>query len=452
MSIFSGSSVAEVSGSAFCDCFSRQLERIGWVGVCLALALTVTAQAQAPGAATPLVVVPAEKREVSQTLPVIGSVQPLTRSLIASEVAGLVEEFPVDEGDRLEKGAVICKLRDTTRRFAYEEAQSTLKQWQAQLAELEAGTRKEELARARAAMEEARTIHERWKRELERVQRLWNEQSASLKEYNDTIADEAAARLRLAQATADYDLAVAGPRKEEITRARMQVEAGRSMVARLKDDLERTVIRAPFTGYITRQYTDVGSWVTVGGTVVEMIDLERVKVRVDVPESAVSAARVGAEIGVTFDAVAGMFSGTIRHVIPQADERARTFPIEIEIPNDQRTLKSGMFARARVPAGPTRESVVVPRDAILQRGSTHMVVVVGPSPSGQGQVGMPVPVQLGASLGDWVAIDSSSVQPGMPVAVKGHDRIYGPQPAAPIPAGDPATQPATTQPVAALNN
>jgi len=386
----------------------------------------------------PLVVsfVPAEKRVVQATEPLVGSVEPYTRSLMASEVAGIVASMPVDEGDRVEAGTVVCQLRDRTARLAHAEAQARLEQLQAQLAELEAGTRPEEIAQAEAAKVEAAALSTKWTNELERITRLHQRaEAASLKEYNDTVAEHAAAKARLAQATAFYDEAVAGPRKEAIARARHAIAAQQQALERLAYDLAQTKIEAPFTGFVAKKFTEVGQWMTVGGDVVELIDLERVLVRVDVPERMISVMKVGELVPVSLDALGKTFRGRIKHVIPQADEKARTFPVEIELANPGNVLKSGMFVRARVPAGPMVESVVVPRDAVLQRGQTHFVVIVVPAPPpGQGSMAMPVPIQLGAEVDSWIAISSVTVQAGTSVVVKGHDRIYGPQPVQPQPA------------------
>lgn len=402
------------------------------------------------GGAMRLGVVSAERREVPATLTLVGSVQPETRSAIATEVEGIVRELLVDEGDKVVRGTVLCRLRDTVRRLGYEQAASTLSQLQAQLAELEAGTRKEEIERARAAKEEAKALLQKWESELVRVKELRERASASLKEYNDTVAEHAAAQARLDQATAAYELAVAGPRKEEIERAHYAVEAQKVLVEKWKYDFDQTVIRAPFAGYITRKYVEVGQWVTAGGDVVELIDLEHVLVRVNVPESAISSAKVGELVPVNVEALGRTFDGKIKHVIPQADEKARTFPVEVELNNASGVLKSGMFVRAVVPAGPTEDSILVPRDALVQRGPTQYVVMVAPSPMGQGQMAMPVPVQMGATAGAWVAVKSPMLQAGVPVAVKGHDRVFVPMPAEPVPADVPPLPPGltTTQPAA----
>ena len=370
-------------------------------------------------------VVEAREQHVPVTLRLVGSVRPSTRSLIASEVAGIVSELPVEEGDRVKAGAVVCRLRNTTMRLMYEQAVAKRQQLQAELDELEAGMRPEEIEQAAALMEEARAMMEKWSEEYERIEGLRRQDVASTKEHNDVTAEYSAARQRFAQANATHELAVAGPRQEDIAQARFAVAAAKAFEAKLKHDVEQTQIRAPFAGHIIRKATEVGQWIEAGGGVVEMIDLASVLVRIDVPESAVSAAKLGETVPVTIDALGRTFDGKVKHIIPQADEKARTFPIEVEVINKDHAIKAGMFARARVPAGPSVSSVVVPLDAVLQRQGTDYVVVVEPAPNGPGQLASPVAVQLGARVGDRVAIESPRVQAGMRVAVRGHDRIYG---------------------------
>lgn len=437
----------------------------------LLLPCAATSTLAQPGP-TQVVVVPAELREMKATVSLVGSVEPYTRSLIASEIAGMVEQMDIRAGDRLQQGDVICRLRDVTRKLMVQQAEAELRLAKSQLEELETGTRKEDLERAKAAMEEARALDEKWRHEFERVEALRRQGSASLKEYNDTVAEASAARQRLAQATAAHELAVAGPRQETIAQARFSVEAREAQLAKLKDDLDRTVIRAPYTGYVTARHTEVGEWINVGGPVVELIDLEKVLVKVDVPESAILAARVGEPVGMTIDAIEGLLEGRIKHVNPQADAKARTFPVEIELANPEQTIKSGMFVRARVPSGPAQQALVVPMDAVIQRMGSTLVVAAVPAamfmggggkpaegekeapggaspPGGAGGspaaapefFGVPMPVQLGAQDGAWVAVSAAGLQPGVPVAVKGHDRVYGPSPVAIVP-GPSASQPA----------
>jgi len=405
-----------------------------WSPAMLAILAVVSGSLQAQPPMLPKVaVVRAEYRVVPVTVTLVGSTKPYTRSNVAAEVAGIVEAIPVIEGQRVEAGSLVCQLRDDVRRMALEQAERRLGELQAQLAQLEAGSRKEEIAAAAAELAEAQAIEEKWRLELARISSLRERNQASDKEYNDTVAEEKAARQRGARARASYDLVLAGPRVEQIEQARYAVRAQEVAVRLLRYDLEQTRIRAPFSGAVTRRDTEVGQWLPAGGPVLELIELDRILVGVDVPESAVFALSAGDRITVIVEALDRTLEGVVERIVPQADERARTFPVDVLLDNSAGRLKSGMFVRAIVPAGPAVESIIVPRDAILQRAGAHYVVIVAPPPQGQGQMAVPVPVKLGASLGSWVAVSATMLQPGVPVAVKGHDRVYGPQPVEPVP-------------------
>ncbi len=423
-----------------------RLRWMGWSPATLAiLAATGGSLRAQPPMLSRVAVVQAEHRVVPVTVTLVGTTKPYTRSNIASEVAGIVEAIPVIEGQRVEAGSLVCQLRDDVRRMALEQAERRLGELQAQLAQLEAGSRKEEIAAAAAELGEAQAIEEKWRLELARISSLRERNQASDKEYNDTVAEEKAARQRGARARAAYDLVLAGPRVEQIEQARYAVRAQEVAVRLLRYDLEQTRIRAPFAGAVTRRDTEVGQWLPAGGPVLELIELDRILVRVDVPESAVFALSAGDRITVIVEALDHTLEGVVERIVPQADERARTFPVDVLLDNSAGQLKSGMFVRAIVPAGPAVESIIVPRDAILQRAGAQYVVIVAPPPQGQGHMAVPVPVKLGASLGSWVAVSATMLQPGVPVAVKGHDRVYGPQPVEPVPARvDPPTARAST--------
>lgn len=421
--------------------------------------------AAAPAHAQPpvkrVVVAEAQMRELKPSLALVGSVEPVRRSVIGAEIAGRVREMPVRQGDFVEQDAVLCRLKDETLQHQKSEQAAQLESLRQKLAELEAGTRSEDLERLKAALEEAAALEEKWAFEKKRLDDLMATSSASSKEFNDTTSEYLAARKRHTQAKAIYDLAVEGPRKEVIEQARYAVAAQEAVVARLAEDVERTRIRAPFAGYVTRRIAEVGEWVEVGGDVVELADLSSVLVRVSVPEQAFPFNRVGDDIRVKIDALDEWLTGHIAHVIPQADMNARTFPVEIRIENGDGRLAAGMFARAVVRAGATRPGVAVPVDAIVRRdGIEYVAMVLDPSagrpgadaekhegqknedappaggpPGGGGHGGppagpkaMPTPVTTGVEVDGWVAVTSGNIGPGMKVVIRGNEGIFYPMP------------------------
>lgn len=376
--------------------------------------------AQGPPAAA-VVVARVEQAKVRATVKVVGTIVPRTESTVSSEIPGLVKLLPVRQGDRVKVGDVICKLKDDTLRLLLAEAEAGLAGLKETLAELEVGTRKEDLDRLRAVVEEAKAIENKWDREKKRVEGLYGKKVASAQEYNDTISDWIAAVQRLAQTQAELAKAVAGPRKEQIGRARAQVRAQQAVVDQIKDRIDKSSIRAPYSGYIIAKRTEVGQWVIEGGPVVEMLALDRVLARVDIPEKAIIFARQGDAARVWIDALGNDFTGKVVHVIPRGDPEARTFPVEIELVNDRQMIKPGMFVRATLSAGPEITSLIVPKDAIVRQGPIRMVYAV------RGGRALPVVVQMGLALKEKISI-TGQIKPGEIVVVRGNQRLIPGQP------------------------
>jgi multidrug efflux pump subunit AcrA (membrane-fusion protein) len=310
---------------------------------------------------------------------------------------------------------------------------------------LENGTREETLRQLAAQVEEAQAIYEKWEYERKRVDELFSRNQSSAKEKHDTDMEYLAAKQRLTQAQAEQEVAVNGPRKEEIARARYDVAAQEAVVRRLERDLDKTKIRAPFDGFVVSKQTEIGEWIEDGGAVCDMVALEKVKVRTDVPESAVAFARVGAPATAYFEALNKRYSVKVSRVIPRAEPAARTFPVEIDLPNEDHALLAGMFAWVYVPSGPTGQRLMVAKDAIVSRGLSKQIFVVRPGPDGK-QTAIPTPVTTGLEIADEIEINAPGVQAGDLVVTRANERLFGPTPVAPVTSqASPATQPARAE-------
>jgi multidrug efflux pump subunit AcrA (membrane-fusion protein) len=381
-------------------------------------ALAVRAQMSA----TKVMVTEARMVDAPATITLVGTVDAFRRSRVCSEIAGIVADMPARQGDFIEAGGVLCRLDDETIEWRLAEAKSKLGALTAKYDELRAGTRVEERARLKAVMEEAGAEYDRWKFEMQRIEALFEGRDSNAKEYTDTRASFLIAERRKQAAEADYEMAVNGHRKETIEQARLEVAEQQAVVDRIESDLRKTVIRAPFSGYVVQRLTEIGEWVAAGGPIAEMVDIHAVLVRVDVPEDAMPYVAVGQSARVQVDALRRAFSGNIRHVIRQGEERARTFPVEVEVDNPDGRLAGGMFARVTVPSGPSEKRLAVPKDAIVERdGIAHVGLVV---PNAQGDAaGVLIPVTVGVDVNDWITVSSGSLEPGKMVVTHGNERL-----------------------------
>lgn len=258
----------------------------GGVAVALGVSLCASAAAQ-HGGPSPVVVAPLVERDIPATVRLVGTVLPDRRSVVAAETSGIVATFVANEGQLLKAGEAIATLDARVAELKLEEAKALLGGYEAKLAELEAGTREEQLRRQRALVDEAQAIFEKWKHENERVQALAERSQSNEKERHDTEMEFRAAERRLAQCSADFDMWTNGPRKEEIARARHDAAAQRAITRRLARDLEKTTIPAPFDGFVVSKRSEVGEWLEAGSAVCELVAIGTVKVRADAPEGTI---------------------------------------------------------------------------------------------------------------------------------------------------------------------
>jgi HlyD family secretion protein len=249
---------------------------------------------------TPVRVAEVVNRTVQQTVELVGTVEPWRRSVVAGEIAALVERFPVDEGMAVKRGDMLAQLRTDTLAI--------------------------QLNAAEATHRESEARYQQAKKDLARIKTLFSKQLVTQKEYDDAVTQEAALALRLAQLE--------------------------SALLQVRDRLKKTRVVAPFDGWVIKEFTEVGQWIQAGGPIVELVDLSRVQVEVPLPERYVGEIKVGASVTATFDSLRGFQAkGRVFSVLAQADRNSRTFPIKVELPNADLMIKSGLVSRVILQEG-----------------------------------------------------------------------------------------------------
>ena len=181
---------------------------------------------------------------------------------LASKVIGKVAWIGVEKGDKVRKGQVIVRLEDDEYRAQLQQARGQLATLEARLQELLNGSRPEEIAVARANVEQARADQENARVNLERVRRLTEERVVSQQAYDDAKARYDAQAARVTSLEKTYELVRIGPRQEQIDQVRGQIQQARGAVAFFETQLANTIIRAPVDGTILERVVEVGEFVT----------------------------------------------------------------------------------------------------------------------------------------------------------------------------------------------
>ena len=378
----------------------------------------------------PVVVAAVQEKSVAAEQTFVGTVNPTHFATIGSAVEGRVVKRLFEEGDRVEKDRELVHLLTDTIALELAGAEAELRLRKDQLAELENGTRPEEIAQAKARLE-ASVAREKFLTDRQkRVKNLYNTRNAVTEDqFDEATAAAVEAQQQHIEAQAAYDLAVAGPREELIAQARAQVAIQKAMVDRLRDDKAKHTIYSSFAGYVVRQHTEVGQWVKQGDPIADVVALDEVDIVLQVVEKSVPYISVGGKVKVEVPAIVGSntFLGTVMATVPQADVRARTFPVKVRVKNTLRPdgplLKAGMYARATLPAGDGRSALLVPKDAIVLGGPKPQVVIVqGAQKAGDVGTAKPLPVELGVAQGGLIQI-IGDLKPGQLVVIQGNERL-----------------------------
>lgn len=363
----------------------------------------------------------------------VGTVYPARSSDVGSAVDGRVVELPVRDGQAVAAGQPIAELLRGLLEIELAGSLAELDRRQQVLAELRAGSRPEELEQARADVARLEAGVEYARSRFTRVERLVTRGTTTTDELQDALAEVRQTEAELRRSRAVLAMSEAGPRAEQIAQAAATVAAQQAAVARIKDQLKKHTIRAPFAGWVVDRFTEKGEWVARGGLVARVVELDRVEIEVQVPERHVATLRKGMEVRLEFDsAPTTTWIGTIDHVVPQADLLSRSFPVKVLLDNrvegSAPVLRGGMLARAWLPVGRVGQGLVVPKDAVVLGGTTPVVFAIelsGGEPADGGTatgVVQPVPVTLGAAVEGAVAVEGN-LPAGTLVVIRGNERL-----------------------------
>lgn len=240
------------------------------------------------------------------------------------------------------------------------------------------------------------------------------------------------AQVQTAAAQAEYDEEVWQRRKKlyeedgigsELAyhEARYAAEQSRGNLTALEARLARTTVRAPIRGILNDRLVEVGTMVSPGTAVARIVQSDTIRIMSGVPERYALFVSVGAEVSVSFDVLAGeVFTGSMTYVGAVVDLDARTFPVELTLPNPGGVIKPGMVADVSVTQGELADAIVVPRQALVSMEDGQVVFVV--EEAGGETVAAARRVEVAASQGNDVVIGSGLV-PGDRLVVVGQQGL-----------------------------
>jgi membrane fusion protein (multidrug efflux system) len=229
------------------------------------------------------------------------------------------------------------------------------------------------------------------------------------------------------QAQAQFGRAQALFERRSITQQQMldavtNRDVAKARLASARLDLEKSRITAPWAGSVATKRAEVGDYVVPGQPVVDLVQVDVLKVVAPAPASDVPYLATGRPVTIRVDALPGRaFDGRVVRLGAELDPDSRTLAVEAEIDNREGLLKPGMLARMEVPRRTLENALLVPLESVVDLGEERALFVV------EDGVARRRVVELGPVLGERVVV-TSGVAPGERVIVEGEQRVAEGQP------------------------
>jgi len=305
---------------------------------------------------------------------------------VAAKVVGKVAWIGVEKGDHVKEGQVLVRLEDDEYRAQWTQAKGNLENLKARLAELEHGSRPEEIATSLANLDQAKADLENARVTLDRTLPLVKEGVFSKQSLDDAEAKFRSANARVNSLQKTHDLVKLGPRQEQIDAARGAVAQAQGAVSFAETQLSDTIIRAPVTGTILERAVERGEFVTTSfvgergakGYVVSLADLNDLEVELDISQNDFGKLYMKQNTAIMVDAYPDKkWQGWIKELSPEANRQKATVQVKVKVANPDEFLRPEMNATVaflgKADSGvPGKASVFVP-PATISDGKVWVV-------------------------------------------------------------------------------
>ncbi|MBU0676061.1 MAG: efflux RND transporter periplasmic adaptor subunit [Proteobacteria bacterium] len=290
-------------------------------------------------------------------------------SKVSSEIAGLVKEVMVREGDQIKAGAPLMNL-DT------------------ELLETQINVQMTRIAQITLEIGHA-------EKNYSRLQALFAQEGISEKDLDD--ARYAVENARLGKQQAEQEL------------------------KQLQIRLRKSVILAPFTGIVLAKQVDTGVWIQQGKDLITLAAIDDLKIRVPLAETQLKFIKTGIKVPVLLTASGKEMNGTISKIAPVADAQTKNVFVDVKIVS-QPGLAENMSATVFFPVSAPRELAIIPRDALIKFQGKDFVYTVKEDKASI------LPVHIVSYLGDTIGADDAHLTEGLPIVVEGNERLQPDKP------------------------
>lgn len=346
---------------------------------------------------------------IGESVTVNGNLTAYDHITVGMKVPGRLQTISVDFGSVVRKGQVIAQLEQQDYKLRVQQAEAAMAQARARLGLSPDG------ADDRVSAEDTGTVRQA-KAVLDDA-KLKRDRAAAL------VQQGIVSRAELDTAESDYKVAVSKYQDglEEIRNRQGLLAQRRTELALAKQQLADTMVYAPMDGVVQEKKASTGEYLAAGAPVVDIVRIDPLRLRVDVPERESHNVKMGQTVRVTVEGDPESYLGYIKRLSPTISEQNRVLSVEADVRNNGR-LRPGAFVKAEIITNQTASAVTVPPNAIVTFAGIDKVILVENGKALEKAVTLGrrgsdwVEIKAGVNIGQTVVMDPGNLQSGQPVS------------------------------------
>ena len=345
-----------------------------------------------------------------ETVTATGTLAAYDQTTVSVKVPGRVRVLSVDLGSVVARGQTIATVDSEDYRLRVQQAEASLTQARARLVLPPEGNDDRVDPEQTATVRQARAMLDEARFNRDRAARLVEQGIIAKAEFDSAVSVFKVAEGRYQDAY------------EEIRNRQGVLAQRRSEVALARQQLKDTNVVAPIDGIVQEKRTSVGEYLAAGAPVVNIVRMDPLRLRAQVPERESRTVHTGQDVRVTVEGDPNVYLGKIMRLSPVIAEQNRMLMVEADVRNDGK-LRPGSFAHAEIVTNDAKMAVTVPNSAIVTFAGIEKVIVVQngkalerPITTGRRNAEF-TEIVAGISVGEKVIVDPGNLQSGQAVEV-----------------------------------
>jgi RND family efflux transporter MFP subunit len=345
-----------------------------------------------------------------ETVTANGTLAAFDQTTVSVKVPGRLRTISVDLGSVVRRGQLIAQLEPRDYQLRVQQAEAALAQARARLGLSPAGNDARIDPENTSTVRQARAVYDEAKFNRDRAARLVEQGVIAKAEF-----DAANAAFKVAEGR--YQDAYEEVRNRQGILAQRQSELDLA-----RQQLKDTGVTAPLDGVVQEKTASVGEYLAAGAPVVNIVKMDPLRLRAEIPERESRTVRTGQDVRVTVEGDANVYLGKIMRLSPVIAEQNRVLVVEADVRNNG-TLRPGSFAKAEIVTNDAKMAVTVPNNAIVTFAGIEKVIVVQngkalerPITTGRRSTDF-TEIVAGVNVGEKVIVDPGNLQSGQAVEV-----------------------------------